>query len=145
MAKIKKIVLKRVFEIPNSLDPGVLYLSEEFETATHLCACGCGSKISTPIGRVDWTFQEGEHGPSLRPSIGNGQLPCRSHYFIDDGAIRWAEPMSDGQAKAVLGRDISRRRAYYESQRTKSLWGHIRCGLRKIKEWFALIFDKIGL
>jgi hypothetical protein len=26
---------------------------------------------------------------SLCPSIGNWGLPCRSHYWIRDGAVRW--------------------------------------------------------
>jgi hypothetical protein len=141
MAKIDKIVLKRVYAIFRTLEPGVLYLSEEFETATHLCACGCGAKVSTPLGRMEWKFQEGQHGPTLRPSIGSGQRPCRSHYFIDDGVIHWAASMSDAQAKAALDGDIARRRAYYDGLRPRGIFGYIRYGVRKIGNWVAGLFD----
>ena len=141
MTKTDKIVLMRVHVIPKSLEPGVLYLSEEFKTATHLCACGCGAKVRTPLGSVDWTFQESQHGPTLCPSIGNGQLPCRSHYFIKDGTIHWAASMSDVQAKAVLDGDIAKRRAYYNDLRPRGIFGHIRYGCRKFREWAAGLFD----
>ena len=35
--------------IPEELEPGFLYVSIRFRTAQHLCACGCGSRIVTPI------------------------------------------------------------------------------------------------
>ena len=40
-----KIKLQRVQYMPKDLKPGVLYVSEQFGAAAHLCACGCGSKI----------------------------------------------------------------------------------------------------
>ncbi len=40
--------------VPERLDHGVLYLSMEFATASHLCCCGCGSKVVTPFTPTDW-------------------------------------------------------------------------------------------
>ena len=74
-----KIRLQRVDYMPKELEPGVLYVSEEFDAAAHLCPCGCGSKIRTPLGPTDWALEENDNGPTLHPSIGNWQLPCQSH------------------------------------------------------------------
>jgi hypothetical protein len=32
---------------------------------------------------------------SLDPSVGNWSLPCRSHYWIRRGAVRWAPAWTD--------------------------------------------------
>ena len=37
--------------IPENLKPGVLYISIEYSTSSHLCPCGCGQKVITPIRR----------------------------------------------------------------------------------------------
>ena len=68
-----KIELQRVQYMPKELKQGVLYVSEEFGAAAHLCACGCGSKIRTPLGPTEWAFEETDNGPTLCPSVGNWQ------------------------------------------------------------------------
>ena len=40
--------------IPESLLPTVLYISVEYGTAVHLCACGCSEKVVTPLTPTDW-------------------------------------------------------------------------------------------
>ena len=72
------VTLERVKYLPRELLPGTLYVSKEFAVAGHLCACGCGSKVITPLGPAEWTFSERKGRPTLRPSVGNWQLPCRS-------------------------------------------------------------------
>ena len=74
--------------IPNTLEPGVIYVSIRFRTVSHLCASGCGEEITTHLGRHDWTL-EYDGSVSLRPSIGNFDLPCRSHYFIRHNKVVW--------------------------------------------------------
>ena len=74
--------LESVRYIPAQLEPGVLYVSREFEIAVHLCACGCGTKIRTPLGATEWSVKKTKNGPILDPSVGNWQEPCRSHYWI---------------------------------------------------------------
>jgi len=85
------IALQRVHYMPKELKPGILYVSEEFGIAAHLCPCGCGSKIRTPLGPTEWSVEATNSGPSLRPSVGNWQQACQSHYWIDraksDGPI----------------------------------------------------------
>ena len=107
-----KIELLEVEFIPSELVPGVLYVAREFGAAMHLCACGCGSKVSTPLGPTEWSLTDGSHGPTLDPSIGNWQR-CRSHYWIDDGQVRWAGQWTDEQILAGRRAEQDRRSRYY--------------------------------
>src|ERR1044072_8457033 len=100
MPKLTRIQLVRVYYIPKVLEPGLLYVSEEFGAAVHLCACGCGAKVSTPLGPAEWVIQETAHGPSLRPSVGNWQLPCQSPYWICRGEIVWSDQWTNEQIRA---------------------------------------------
>ena len=70
-----KIRLQHVDYMPKELEPGVLYVSEEFNAAAHLCPCGCGSKIRTPLGPTDWALEENDNGPTLTHllAIGNSR------------------------------------------------------------------------
>lgn len=110
-----KIKLKRVHYIPRDLEPGVLYISEEFGAAAHLCACGCGAKIRTPLGPTEWSFTETPSGPTLSPSIGNWQQPCQSHYFIRNGQVVWAPKWTLEQIEAGRIDEELRRKAYYDN------------------------------
>lgn len=111
-----RLELQRVYHMPKELKPGVLYVSEEFETAAHLCPCGCSEKVRTPLGPTEWTFTETSKGPTLNPSIGNWQKACKSHYFIRQGEILWGEEWTSEQI--IMGRrgEVKRRQVYYESK-----------------------------
>jgi hypothetical protein len=108
-----KFQLHRVRYMPKELKPGVLYVSEEFDIAMHLCACGCGSKVKTPLGPTGWSVEETNSGPSLRPSVGNWQQACQSHYWINRGKVVWAEKWTPGKIAAGRRYEEERRRAYY--------------------------------
>jgi hypothetical protein len=86
--------LQSVEFIPEQLEDGVLYVSQHYRTATHRCCCGCGSEVVTPLGRAHWTLKIVNSAVTLRPSIGNWSLPCRSHYLIRQGKVIWARDMS---------------------------------------------------
>ena len=103
--------------MPQVLEPGVLYVSEEFEVAGHLCACGCGNKVMTPLGPTDWDFEEVNGGPSLWPSIGSWQLPCQSHYWIASGAVNWAGKWTPEQVERGRRNEEERLRAYFEARK----------------------------
>jgi len=85
------LILKRVKFIPEMIEPGILYYTEEFNTAVHLCACGsCGEHVVTPINpEYGWTLSLHGEVPTLTPSIGNDQYPCKSHYHVTEGKIVW--------------------------------------------------------
>jgi len=110
-----KFEMQRVHYMPKDLKPGVLYVSEEFSTAAHLCACGCGSKIRTPFGPTEWTLEESNSGPTLKPSIGNWQQACRSHYWIFQGEIIWADQWMAEQIAAGRQEEESRRKVYFDA------------------------------
>ena len=110
-----KIKLQRVYYMPKELKPGVLYVSEEFGTAAHLCVCGCGAKIRTPLGPTEWAFEETASGPTLRPSVGNWQQACQSHYWINRGEIVWAPKWTPEQIAAGRHYEEECRRAYYDA------------------------------
>ena len=40
--------------IPEDLAEGVLYVSIPFVTAMHLCCCGCGNEVVTPLNPDGW-------------------------------------------------------------------------------------------
>lgn len=106
--------LQKVHYMPKQLEPGILYVSHEFGTAAHLCACGCGAKIRTPLGPTEWAVTETAAGPSLWPSVGNWQQACKSHYVIKRGEIEWARQWSEAQIKNGRAREERRREAYYK-------------------------------
>jgi hypothetical protein len=108
----QRIELQKVKYIPVKLDPGILYVSKEFGAAAHLCACGCGTIVRTPLDR--WSLIETKDGPSLDPSIGNWQESCKSHYWIERGKIRWAPKWTSEQITAGRQREGERLRTRYD-------------------------------
>lgn len=69
---------------------GVIYVSRKFQTAVHLCACGCGCQSVTPFGSsYGWEFKGNGAKVTLSPSILNTNCPYMAHYFIRDNEIDW--------------------------------------------------------
>ncbi len=110
-----KIELEYVHYMPKELKPCVLYVSKEFKTAAHLCACGCGAKIRTSLAATEWSFEETDSGPSLYPSVGNWQQKCQSHYWINSGEVRWADKWSPEQIAIGRYGEEKRRRNHYDT------------------------------
>jgi len=89
---IEKLTVEEVVTMPErtKMQDGKLYVSKKYELAIHRCACGCGIETVTPIDKErGWTYMESPEGPTLHPSIGNQQLPCKSHYWVQGGKIVW--------------------------------------------------------
>ena len=78
----KEVVPWFVDVFPDELEEGVLYISLRFNTAVHLCACGCKMKTITKIAPGEWRMMYNGKEISLFPSIGNWNFECRSHYWI---------------------------------------------------------------
>lgn len=131
--KINTITLQHVEFMPKQLEPGILYVSEKYGTAAHLCACGCGAKIRTPLGPTEWAVKEKQGRPSLWPSVGNWQQACQSHYIIDDGEILWCEKWTPEQILAGRQMEEERRRAYYDAMYApRGFWGRFWRWLKSI-------------
>lgn len=72
---------------PPKLESGILYVSLEYCTVMHLCPCGCGNEIVTPIAPDRWQLSFDGESITLHPSIGNEKLPCKTHYWIKNNKI----------------------------------------------------------
>jgi hypothetical protein len=90
---------------PDGLEHGILYISRRYSTATHLCCCGCGQEVATPLKPAKWHLRERNGAVWLSPSIGNWSFPCRSHYWIEGNRVRWAAEMSPAAVAQVRARD----------------------------------------
>ena len=106
--------------IPAELSIGKIYVNLSGSRAHHLCACGCGRRVLTPLNYHEWRLTGSDFSPSLTPSVGNWNLECKSHYWIRKGRTVWAprwspEEIAAGRAKekkpyfedAWLGKDKS--------------------------------------
>ena len=100
--------------IPRDLSEGILYISEQYQTASHLCACGCGEKVVTPLSPVDWKLKKHGELISLFPSIGNWNYSCKSHYWIRNNKIIWAEPLSPTKIAQIQRKDLKDKEKYIE-------------------------------
>ncbi|MDR6743235.1 hypothetical protein J2X56_005272 [Herbaspirillum sp. 1173] len=105
--------------IPRELEKGILYVSMEYGTVVHSCCCGCGHEVVTPLTPNDWTITYNGVSASLWPSVGNWNLPCRSHYIIKANQAIEAGPWNNSQIKAAVKNEQERKRTYYQSE-TKS-------------------------
>lgn len=90
---------------PPTMDAGVLYISIPYRTCGHLCCCGCGQEVVTPLSPAQWSLTYNGENVSLTPSIGNWSFPCRSHYWIRDGRIRWSRRYSPSEIDQNQDRD----------------------------------------
>jgi len=124
----KTDVLKPEFvgAIPGNLEPGVLYICEKYRTASHLCCCGCGTKVATPLKPTFWSLTKKGSTVSLHPSVGNWSLPCKSHYVIQDNRVLWAGVFTDDEIASVKAQDSADQDAYFN---------------RRPKRWWQRVFD----
>lgn len=116
---IINLKLLHVEYLPKELEPEILYVSKEFGVAGHLCPCGCGNKIITPLGRREWKFSENKGQATLYPSIGNWQLPCRSHYWIRNGKIKWSYSWDDEKIMKKRMEEEERSKEHYNKMQEK--------------------------
>lgn len=135
-----------VEHIPEDLEEGILYITIPFATVLHLCACGCGSEVATPLSPTDWSITFNGESVSLSPSVGSWILPCRSHYWIRENRVRWAGDWSDEQIEGGRARDRAAKRAYFDESETREgdvaeperelsrrLWGRVKAWFRRLR------------
>lgn len=89
-------------------------MSERYLTASHKCACGCGERVVTPLSPVEWQLHKEGDLVSLRPSIGNWNYACRSHYWIRRNKVHWGETFTADQISVVRSRDLMDKARYIE-------------------------------
>ena len=95
---------------PRDLESDAIYVNDEFELATLLCACGCGHKVTllVPDGH---TVINDEGFATVRPSIGVWDAPCRSHYFVSRGVVEWCRSWTEEQIQNTMLRQRARHEA----------------------------------
>jgi len=119
MEKNRTFKLEFVHYMPKELNQGVLYISMEYSLVMHLCACGCGEKVATPLSPDDWKLLFDGETISLHPSIGNWDFPCESHYWIKKSKIIYAERWNEKEIQRKKDRpnkqDVSFQKSNTES------------------------------
>jgi len=110
---------KFVEVIPRTLDERILYVSIEHAVAVHLCACGCGMRVVTPLAPIHWKLMFDGRSVSLTPSIGNHAFPCKSHYWLERGSVRWSYEMSGEDVADVRAHAKRTQRQFYRPRQNK--------------------------
>lgn len=138
---MKTTSVKHAFveSFPTQMQAGTVYVSIPFATVGHLCCCGCGEEVITPLSPARWRLEYDGRSISLRPSIGNWNLPCRSHYWITDNAVRWAEDWSDAKIARAIAADQRLLDSDIESDGTKH--GRNQTAARG---WLAALKSRLG-
>lgn len=91
MKTIKKVPVEPVYVdgfMPEyeTFEDGKIYVSKQYSVAIHRCLCGCGAKTVTPLHPVHgWQLADNDGEITMTPSVGNYQMPCKSHYIITNG------------------------------------------------------------
>jgi hypothetical protein len=127
MRRLEAVAHRFVEEVPRKLEPATLYISLEYGTVVHLCCCGCGEEVVTPLSPVDWKLIYDGETVSLDPSIGSWSLPCRSHYWITRGCVRWSYNVSEAEIAEARDEDRRRRRKFF-SRRQAARRGSVGLG-----------------
>jgi hypothetical protein len=99
--------------IPEEIREATLYISIPYATATHLCLCGCGQRVITPLTPTDWRLVFDGETVSLEPSIGNWSFKCQSHYIIRRSRVIWAKGFSQEMIDAVRAQDRRAKQRYF--------------------------------
>lgn len=110
------MIHKFVQFIPDNLEDNVIYISVEYSTAVHKCCCGCCNKVVTPFSPNDWKLIFDGETVSLYPSIGNWSFDCKSHYWITNNKIIWAEQWSEEMINLNRKKDQINKERYYNSK-----------------------------
>lgn len=110
------VIMKHEFveSIPSSIDENVIYISIQYSTALHKCACGCGNEVVTPLSPTDWKLTFDGESVSLGPSIGNWEFPCQSHYWIKRNRVEWAGQWSKKEIEEGRQQDLAIKEEKYE-------------------------------
>lgn len=119
--RTQRLNIEFVESAPRPLSEGVLYISDRFRTALHLCCCGCGKEVVTPLNPAGWSYKREAGTVTLKPSIGNWSFPCRSHYFILRNEVICAKPMSAQQIAMVKAKDARDKKALIDRSNAAKL------------------------
>lgn len=135
--RLEHITPEQVDLAPRPLAPGVLYISHKYRVALHLCCCGCGEKVVTPLSEAEWQLQLRDGKASLHPSVGNGTA-CRSHYWIEQNRVVWVPPMTNQQIIRTRRNDRASLEAMYAARQhaRRPRWAvRVVAVLESVRDW----------
>jgi uncharacterized protein DUF6527 len=99
MRTIKKVIITPVFvdfmTKHRDMEEGKIYISKKYGTSSHKCLCGCGELTVLPLNCIvngvdhGWQLKEKDNKVTFTPSVGNFQLPCKSHYIITNNVANF--------------------------------------------------------
>lgn len=132
--KVRVIRPNYVKQLPEQLEDGILYISEDFNLTAHKCCCGCGEDVYNKLSPVRWRLTKSSEGSvSLDPSVGNWKYPCHSHYWIRNNRVIDAGQMSSRAIEAVKRRDrqdrdrhIAQVNVQFDNKRSMNFWSFAR-------------------
>lgn len=116
MSRVHELVPVFVDEIPRELETGHLYISIVYGTVMHLCACGCGREVNTPLHPARWSLAWDGESVTIWPSVGSWGLPCRSHYVIQNNRVRWGRTWTPEKIQAGRRSDEHSVRQHFEQR-----------------------------
>lgn len=135
MNKSTRVKHEFVELIPQELDPETIYISGPYATCSHLCLCGCGNKVVTPLAPDEWHLTFDGETVSFNHSFGNWSFDCQSHYWIEKGRVIWARAWSKEKIEASRARD----------QRNKQrLYGELEDGTSAVEDALEQTADRPG-
>lgn len=124
-----------VEDMPEVMEEGKVYISVKHRLTEHICACGCKSEVSLPLGRSEWRIEYDGETVSILPSVGNWRLPCRSHYIIQENTTRWCKLWSTREAVAGRIRDRQEKEQdIIRKQKERTWWKRILGGITRNKK-----------
>ena len=127
MTGIDRLSPELVASFPQPMSEGTLYVSLTFNSCGHLCCCGCGREIVTPLSPAQWSITYNGRDISLSPSIGNWEIGCKSHYWIKKGRVQWSRPFTQSEIRDNRARDRAAiERLDVHEPRRLTLWTRIR-------------------
>ena len=113
-------------------------MSIPYATVVHKCCCGCGTEVVTPLSPTDWKLIFDGESISLDPSIGNWSFDCKSHYWISQSRVLWAERWSEKRIKLARFHEGGAKEPYINDPHSAKKGDGEKGGRRlwrRIREW----------
>ncbi|TXD73555.1 DUF6527 family protein [Aequorivita antarctica] len=107
--------------MPDDIQEGIIYISLEYKSVIHKCACGCGKEVNTPLHSTGWKMIYNGETISLKPSVGNWSFDCKSHYWIINNDVQWSSKWSDEKIRKVRKMENSERQEYYKNKNFENI------------------------
>ena len=127
-----------VERIPKLLSDGVVYHNEEFQLAALLCACGCGHRITLLVPDSHQVSSEGGLA-TIRPSIAVCDAPCKSHYFVTAGKVKFLPAFTRAQASNLMRNQIARHASYDRRPSwIETSWAAVKRAAKRIRSLLRL-------